>query len=208
MESTIRSRRSVHGYVDEPLSTETIEEIFEVARFAPSSYNLQPWEYLVLREEAAKTRLQECAYGQEHVTDAAATVVVLGNLDPAAHADRVFDDWLRKEYLPEESVRDELVEMARNWRDRPTETNRIWTTKSAALGAMALMYAAWDRGIASCPMGGFDADAVREEFGTDGYEPVMLVTLGYPDEDCADLSNDRKFRRPVEEIVHFGSFDP
>jgi hypothetical protein len=36
----------------------------------------------------------------------------------------------------------------------------------------------------------------------------MLVTLGYPADDAADVEHDRKVRRPVEEIVHYGSFDP
>jgi nitroreductase len=74
---------------------------------------------------------------------------------------------------------------------------------------MTLMYAAWNQGVASCPMEGFDADALAEEFGVPaGYEPVMLVTLGYPADDAADVEHDRKVRRPVEEIVHYGSFDP
>jgi nitroreductase len=74
---------------------------------------------------------------------------------------------------------------------------------------MSLMYAAWDRGIASCPMGGFDADALRSEFGVpDDYDPVLLVTLGYPAEDAADVERERKLRRDAEEFVHFDAFDP
>ncbi|WP_435197106.1 nitroreductase family protein [Natronomonas sp. EA1] len=204
----IGSRRSVHSYADEPLSEETIETIFESVRQTPSSYNLQPWEFLVLTEEANQEALQEAAFGQEHVTDAAAVVVVLGNLDPAAHAERVFDDWLESGYLPDEEARDGLLEDVRSWRDQPREENRIWTTRSTALAATNLMNAAWDEGVASCPMGGFDPDAVREAFDiSDGYEPVMLVTLGYPvDED--ELEGPEKFRRSVDEIVHYDAFDP
>ena len=72
------------------------------------------------------------------------------------------------------------------------------------------MNAAWDEGVATCPMGGFDAEAVLEAFDIDGeeYEPVMLVTMGYPAEEAADVENDRKYRRPVDEIVHYDEFDP
>lgn len=136
-------------------------------------------------------------------------MVVLGNLDPAAHAEHVFDDWLEKRYLSDEDARDDLVENVREWRDRSRAENRVWTTRSTALAAMTLMYAAWEEGIASCPMEGFDADAVREQFDIDeGYEPVMVLTLGYPEEDAKALEKPRKLRRPAEEIVHYGTFEP
>jgi nitroreductase len=58
-------------------------------------------------------------------------------------------------------------------------------------------------------MEGFDPDALTEEFDIpDEYEPVMLVTLGYAADNAADIENERKARRPVSEIVHYGEFDP
>jgi hypothetical protein len=35
----------------------------------------------------------------------------------------------------------------------------------------------------------------------------MLVTLGYPAEGASDIENERKGRRPVEEVVHYGSVE-
>lgn len=203
----IESRRSVHDYTDESLSDETIETIFERVRYTPSGYNLQPWEFLVLREQESRERLQECANGQEHVTDAPVGIVVLGNLDPAAHAERNFDDWLDKGYLPDEETRDGLIETVEEWREWPEEEKRVWTTRSTALAAMTLMYAAFEEGVGTCPMEGFDAEAITEEFGIEGYEPVMVMTMGYPEDDANDLETERKMRRPVSEILHEESFD-
>lgn len=205
---TFRTRRSVHEYTDEPLDDDTLSDLFERVSYAPSSFDLQPWEFLVLRDDDSQARLRELANDQEHVTEAAATVVVLGNLDPAAHADVVFSDWAEKGYLPDQEQADGLTEMVEGWRDRSEDDRRLWTTRSTSLAAMALMHAAWDMGIASCPMEGFDAEGVAEEFGTDGYEPVMLVTLGYPAEDAADLELPRKLRRDAESFVHFETFEP
>jgi nitroreductase len=186
----LRTRRSVHQYSDEAIDADTLESIFEAATLAPSGYNLQPWEFLVLREDDGKAALREVAYDQAHVTEADTAVVVLGHTDPMRHAESVFEDWLAKEYIPSEEVRDT-------------------TTRSTALAAMTLMYAAWDRGVASCPMEGFDPEALAEAFEIPGeYEPVMLVTLGYPAEDASDVENERKGRRPIEEVVHYGSFEP
>ena len=207
-DDVIRTRRSVHQYSDADIDDETLYDLFEDVRHAPSSFNLQPWEFLVVRGDDLE-RLQSVAYGQEHVTDAAAAVVVLGTLDPSDHAERVTSDLLEKGYLPNEEAAEARLETVDTLADADGETRRLWTTGSASLAAMTLMYAAWGRGVASCPMGGFDAERLHDEFDvpTD-YEAVMLVTLGYPEDEAADLERPRKFRRPTEEFLHLDEFDP
>ena len=205
----VASRRSVHDYSDESIDQVTLDGIFEAATLAPSGYNLQPWEFLALREPESKKRLKDVANGQEHVVDADTAVVVLGNTDPMAHAETVFDDWLAKEYIPTAEVRDALLDNVEAMAGMADADRRVWTTRSTALAAMTLMYAAWDHGVASCPMEGFDADALGEEFDVPaGYEPVMLITLGYPADPAADIDNERKGRRPIDEVVHYETFEP
>lgn len=43
VEQAVMERRSVRAFVDRPVAREAIAEILEVARFAPSGGNLQPW---------------------------------------------------------------------------------------------------------------------------------------------------------------------
>jgi Nitroreductase len=206
---TVATRRSVHEYSDESIDQSTLDAIFEATTLAPSGYNLQPWELLALREPETKERLKDVANGQEHVVTADTAVVVLGNTDPMAHAEAVFDDWLAKEYIPNTDVRDALLDNVEAMAGMDQTDRRVWTTRSTALAAMTIMYAAWEHGVASCPMEGFDADDLIEEFDVPaGYEPVMLITLGYPADSTADIDNERKGRRPIEEIVHYEAFDP
>ncbi|MBU2548492.1 MAG: nitroreductase [Proteobacteria bacterium] len=47
----IRRRRSVRAFKPEPVSTETIKQILEIATWAPSSVNSQPWEFFILKGE-------------------------------------------------------------------------------------------------------------------------------------------------------------
>ncbi|RPJ53301.1 MAG: 4Fe-4S dicluster domain-containing protein [Methanobacteriota archaeon] len=44
----IKSRRSVRHYTSDPVDRETIEEILDIARYAPSGMNLQPVQWLVV----------------------------------------------------------------------------------------------------------------------------------------------------------------
>ncbi|MFC7202472.1 nitroreductase family protein [Haloferax namakaokahaiae] len=209
-EEVVTTRRSLHEYADEPLDDETLESIFENAVQAPSSYNLQPWEFVVLREDETQEALRAAAYDQEHVTGAAASIIVLGNKDPEAHAETVVEDMLEKGYLPNEEVAEGILDNIAGMADLPEEERRVWTVRSTSLVAMNLMNAAWDEGVATCPIGGFDPDAVLDAFDIDGsqYEPVMLLTMGIPAEDAGELQAEQKYRRPVDEVVHYEEFSP
>ncbi|KPN32029.1 malonic semialdehyde reductase [Halolamina pelagica] len=208
-DEAVQTRRSVHEYSDEPVDDATIEAVFEQVRYSPSSYNLQPWEFLVLTEDENRERLKEVAYGQEHVTDAPVAVAVLGNTDPSAHAEAVAEDQLRKGYLPNEEAKAGLIETIDGMAERGERENRLWTTRSTALAGMTLMHAARAEGLSTCPVGGFDGEALQAAFDIDDqYEPVMLVTMGHAAANAQDTTTPRKFRRSVEDIVHRETFEP
>eukprot|EP01036_Dinobryon_divergens_P014781 gene14781-19987_t len=44
----IRARNSIRGYLDKPVPRDVIESIIEVAKWAPSSMNTQPWHVHVV----------------------------------------------------------------------------------------------------------------------------------------------------------------
>ncbi len=200
-DENIETRRTVHGYTDDDLTRDEILSLFETVRWSPSSYNLQPWEFVVADDKEGQEALKECAYGQEHVTDAAAVVAVFGDLDRGAHAKEVFSDQADKGYTPEGRTED-LIE---RFEEEKPEGNEEWVVRSCMIAATTLMYAAWDRGIASCPMGGWDGDALRETLDVpETWYPVLMMTLGYPDEESDEWARERKWRRSAEGFVSFG----
>lgn len=197
----IQTRRSVHDYTDEDIPRDEILEILDEVRWSPSSYNLQPWEFVVVDDDEGQEALRDAAYGQEHVADAAAVVVVFGNLNRGAYAEEVFGDQARKGYTSQGRA-DELVEQME---DEPEEGNEEWAVGSSTIAATTFMYAAWDRGIATCPMGGWDGDAVSETLDApETWYPVVMITLGYPDKEGDEWNRERKWRRSTEDIVTFG----
>jgi nitroreductase len=51
----ISERRSIRAFADKSIDDETLSELFEAARWAPSSRNEQPWRFIVSRKEERET---------------------------------------------------------------------------------------------------------------------------------------------------------
>jgi nitroreductase len=72
----ILRRRSVRSFTAKPIEKEQIDRILEAGRLAPSAKNRQEWRFVVVQKKETRERIQEAAFGQEHVGEAAAIVAV------------------------------------------------------------------------------------------------------------------------------------
>ncbi|MEM5780974.1 MAG: nitroreductase family protein, partial [Lawsonibacter sp.] len=52
-----KRRRTCRNFSAEPVSDELVEKILEVARWAPSGANSQPWSYIVIRSPEVRKKL-------------------------------------------------------------------------------------------------------------------------------------------------------
>lgn len=77
----IRNRRSVRAFKKGDVPAHVIEKILECGNLAPSAGNLQPRDFVVVRNSRTKDRLAEAAFGQEFVAEAPAVIVVCANMD-------------------------------------------------------------------------------------------------------------------------------
>ena len=53
----LQGRRSVRKYLPQPVPRESIEQILEAARWAPSPHGRQPWRFVVLTRPETRARL-------------------------------------------------------------------------------------------------------------------------------------------------------
>ncbi len=53
----VKARRSIHRFKPDPIPDDYIEKILEVARWAPSGMNMQPWEFVVVKEPELKEQI-------------------------------------------------------------------------------------------------------------------------------------------------------
>ncbi len=198
----VKSRRSVRNYdSSRKISDSQLKELFELVKLSPSSYNLQPWEFVVVRDAANKKRLRACAKNQRHVEEASAVVIVLGSTDPKPRADGIAADRMKKGLMDDAKRASFFASVKRLSEDK--EMARLWTVKSTSLAAMTLMLAAKSMGIDSCPLESFDAECIKREFNVpDSYEVVMLIALGWQSQQPPE----RPMRFGYSDIVHLERF--
>jgi len=78
----MRKRRSVNFFdPDKPVEQAVLEKIIEEAAFAPSGFNLQPWNLLVVRSPEVKKRLRRIAWDQPKIEQAPVVLVLLADKD-------------------------------------------------------------------------------------------------------------------------------
>jgi nitroreductase len=77
--SAIRERRSIRNFLDKNITESDIRKIVECGALAPSAGNLQPWEFVVVRDPGRRGALVEAAYGQDFIAEAPVVIVVLAN---------------------------------------------------------------------------------------------------------------------------------
>ena len=72
----IKKRRSIRAYTQEDVSEDEVEKLIDAARWAPSAGNIQPWEFLIVKDARIKQKLAEAALDQTFIEEVPVVVVV------------------------------------------------------------------------------------------------------------------------------------
>jgi nitroreductase len=83
----IRTMLAVRAYRDEPVPAATIRRVVEAGRLTGSAKNLQPWQFVVVRERETLRQLGKLARTGAHTAQAAAAIVVAVDRSPFAVSD-------------------------------------------------------------------------------------------------------------------------
>jgi nitroreductase len=193
----LRNRRSGHNFdADGQIDDETLESLVADATYAPSSYNLQPWEFVAVQDDDRLDELVDIAYGQEHIKEAGTAILVAGHTEPKT-ADRVFDEWVDAGRFDAETGQEIKEQTVAGYQS--DRAGRDYAIRNASLAAENLLLSAHARGLTATPMSGFDFEAAAEfaDLPEDTI-PVVLLAVGESGGD----EPERLPRRDVDEVLH------
>jgi len=151
--------------------------ILEAGRLSPSSLGLEPWRFIVVRDEVLRRRLRPSCWNQVQITTASAVIVILAlksDLDP----DAAYPRRMLSRLLPAGADLDETLKI---YRGIAHEHRVAWSVAQCHIAAANMMTAAAMIGIDTCPMGGFEPEAVADILGIDRgrYAIALIVAAGY-----------------------------
>jgi nitroreductase len=170
----IHARRAIKHYdPDHRLSDAEVRQLLDAAMQAPTAFNIQNWRFVTVTDPALRREIRAVAWDQAQVTDASLLVVLCADLgawkkDPARY-------WKNAP----QAVQDFLVPAIGQYYEGREQVQRDECMRSCGLAGMTLMLAAKAMGYDSCPMDGFDFDAVAKIIGLPGDHVIsFMIAIG------------------------------
>ncbi|WP_282938549.1 nitroreductase family protein [Paenibacillus sp. RC67] len=203
--SLLKARRSANNFIPgvEILDRE-LEELFQLVKFAPSAFNLQHTHYVVVKDPELKNKVYEAANQQYKVKTASAAIVVLGNKDAYKDVAAINEGLLQLGVMSKQEYDMTVESVLGFYEERGDAFKHEEAIRNASLSAMLLMLIAKDKGWDTCPMIGFDPEALRQELRIpDNYVPAMLITIG---KEAVSSQRPRGYRKPTGEFVSYNIF--
>jgi nitroreductase len=190
-------RRATRSFKpDEVVPDEYLDAILSFGAQAPSGYNLQPWRFIVVRDEENRRRLKRAAMNQAKVAEAPVVIIAVGvksDLEP--RADYVLREGARRGAGKFEDVEGSKRGAMKFLSTIPLE---VWLNRHTMIAVTTMMLVAESYGFDTAPMEGFDPEAVRREFSIPAEEEVVaLLAIGR----AQDLDKPYPGRFPLEQIV-------
>jgi len=153
----IYGRRAVkHFDPDYKISDAGVEKLLDAALQSPTSFNIQHWRFVVARDPELRKQIRAAGNDQTQMTDASLLIVMTGDVlawkkDPARY-------W--------KNAPKEVAELLVNWmgpfHEGKDRLQRDEAQRSIGMAMQTLMLAAKAMGYESCPMIGFDHEAVAK----------------------------------------------
>ena len=218
----IRARNSIRGYLDKPVPRDVIESIIEVAKWAPSSMNTQPWHVHVVtgapldrirkgntdnmvagvppKRDFPMREAYEGVHRQRQINVAVQLFEAMGS----ARDDKPRrTDWVMRGFRQFDAP----VSLVLTY-DKYLEPAAI---SHFDLGAFshAIVLAAWEQGL-GCVINGqgiMQSSVVREHARIPDDQNIMIcIAMGYPD-DSFIANTVKSVREDNAQFVHYVGFD-
>lgn len=225
-EALAKKRFACRSFDKTAVSEKLIEKLLDITRRTPSSYNLQPTHYIVVRSEEVKKELWPACLKQNQILEAPCILVFAADRKVIEHnTESIIQEELKSGALSEKKAQHyrsfmklgfdssrlgfpgmikRLLAPVIRWRAPlpvlPLENLDAWLAKQAALSCMTFIWAATAAGLSTCPMEAFDEKRLRRALSLDKswYIPI-IVAFGY----SSGPSGTHTSRLPLSETVHW-----
>jgi nitroreductase len=156
------------------VTDEDLQTIVRAGLEAPSSYNLQPWRFIVVRDADQRRKLRAAALDQEQVEQAPVVIVACGDTDAwREDLERVIEIGREHGFTERDRIDRKRANVVRDFAAHPNMPQ--WVAKQTMIAATTMMWMAEALGYDTGPMEGFDEEEVRGVLGIPDHICVLLL---------------------------------
>ena len=153
----IEQRRSIkHFDKNHKLSESEIEKLLSLAILSPTSYNIQNWRFVLVKDSETRKKIRSAAWDQAQVTDSSLLLVICADLKAWKKQPERYWKTAPKE------IQDMFVKMIGDFYDGKEQLHRDEAMRSCGIAAQTIMLTAKAMGYDSGAMIGFDPQKVAE----------------------------------------------
>jgi len=170
----IKERRSVKHYdPNHKLTDDEINQLMSLAVLSPTSFNMQNWRFVLVKDHEIKKQIRAAAWDQAQVTDSSVLIVICADLKSWKNNPKQY--WVN---APKEA-QDFLISAMGPFYEGKNELQRDEAMRSCGIAAQTIMLAAKSMGYDSNPMIGFDPEKVAEIIKLpENHVISMLMAIG------------------------------
>lgn len=170
---SIKQRRSIKNFDSfHKISDKEIEKILSLAILSPTSYNIQHWRFLVVKDMELRKKIRDASYNQAQVTDASLLLILCADLK-AWENPREY--WTNVPKETQDFLVKEILETFQN----NEQLQRDEALRSIGIAAQTIMISVKSMGYDSCPMIGFDQKRVGNLINLPkNYLIGMMIAIG------------------------------
>jgi nitroreductase/dihydropteridine reductase len=182
---------------------EKLDTILEAIQLSPSSAGLQPYNVLIVSDQETKEKIHTIAHNQPQILEASHILVFAAWEKISAESVANYINLIA-------STRGISVESLSGFHNsiqggilsRTEDVNFQWAARQAYIALGHALVAAATEQVDATPMEGFKNAELDELLGLKekGLKSVVIMTLGYRDQEKDPLVHAKKVRRPQEEL--------
>lgn len=167
------------------ITTEQVENLTEAVRLSPSSYGLQTYKVIHVKNPETREKLKAAAWGQAQLTDSSELFVFAVKTDVnESNVDEFINLVATTRNIPNESLTEYSSMIKGTVNSLSPEHKEAWASRQAYLGLGVLLTTAALHEIDATPMEGFDNAKFDEILGLKelNLKSVVICALGYRSE--------------------------
>lgn len=203
----IFQRRAIKVFESADIPEGLREQILNAARYAPSSFNSQPYKFYWVQSAANRLAVAKLCLGQKPAVTASALVVAVADLGSLSATSQAQLEWMRSANFAEDKIRNyewtakigrilfmpgpfgifaafkwalfRLINLCKVIGMPPLFRQDLfkWATKGTSLACENLMIAAEALGMNTCPMEGFDGRRLSDYLGLSRRQQEIVMVI-------------------------------